>query len=252
MAQSPELSGGEGFTFEGNVAAFYLTALLAEASAPGIKDRVVANVSVQQRDFGEQLDDIIVDFKDTNHNNARLSLQVKRSLIISKAKTNTDFREIIRDSWATFRKADFCKYVDRYGAVVGTVTPAKERAMNTLCGWARESLTTKHFEDRFAKDGNSNKDIRTAKSDITSLLNEMSEVVCTQEDVHQFLAHFVLISFPVHSEGVVNTSEAINHIRNCLDPNQSQKAPLVWSKMVQLARESAGKAVNLTGLDWYA
>ena len=64
MTQSPELAGGEGFTFEGDVAAFYLTALLAEEYAPGIDDRTVVCVSVQQRDFGEPLDDVIIDFED--------------------------------------------------------------------------------------------------------------------------------------------------------------------------------------------
>ncbi len=29
MSQSPELAGGDGFTYEGHVMAFYLTALLA-------------------------------------------------------------------------------------------------------------------------------------------------------------------------------------------------------------------------------
>ncbi|MEL0583698.1 MAG: hypothetical protein AAES65_02295 [Candidatus Thiodiazotropha sp. (ex. Lucinoma kazani)] len=151
MPQSPELAGGEGFTFEGDAAAFYLTALLAEAYAPGIDDRTVVRVSVQQRDFGEPLDDVIVDFEDTSKNPARLSLQVKRSLTISSAKTNEDFREIIRDSWATLNKSDFHFNVDRYGAAVGTVTPAKERALKTLCDWARESLTADHFHGRFAK-----------------------------------------------------------------------------------------------------
>lgn len=107
MPQSPELTGGEGFTFESTAAAFYLTELLAESYAPGIDDRSVVRVSVQQRAFGEPLDDVIVDFEDAAKNPARLSLQVKRSLTISGAKTNTDFRDIIRDSWATLRKPDF-------------------------------------------------------------------------------------------------------------------------------------------------
>ena len=74
--------------------------LLAEAFAPGIKDRVVCCVSVQQRDFGEPLDDVIVDFRSATGEPARLSLQVKRSLTISDAKSNTDFREVVRDSWS--------------------------------------------------------------------------------------------------------------------------------------------------------
>ena len=51
MPQSPELAGGEGFTFEGDAAAFYLAALLAEAYAPGIDDRTVVCVSVQRLAF---------------------------------------------------------------------------------------------------------------------------------------------------------------------------------------------------------
>ncbi len=243
MPQSPELAGGEGFTFEGDAAAFYLTALLADAYAPGIDDRTVVRVSVQQRDLGEPLDDVIVDFEDSTKNPARLSLQVKRSLTISKAKTNADFRGIIRDSWATLNKSGFRINVDRYGAAVGTVSPAKERVLKTLCDWARESLTTDNFEARFAQDGNASDDIKAVKRDVESLLEtEGKGAPCTSEEVHQFLAHFVLIQFDFLREGATDPPDAINRIRDCLTPDDAVKAPLVWSRVVQLARASAGKS----------
>lgn len=242
MPQSPELAGGEGFTFEGNAAAFYLTALLAEAFAPGIDDRIVVRVSVQQRDFGEPLDDVIVDFGGIANNPARLSLQVKRSLTISKAKTNKDFRDIIRDSWATLKKSDFRINADRYGAAVGTVTPSKERALNTLCDWARESLTADHFDARFTKDGSASADITAVKNDVIALLEEAKGTPCASEEVHQFLAHFVLIQFDFLREGATDPPDAINRIRDCLVHDNAAKAPLVWSRVVQLARESAGKS----------
>lgn len=242
MRQSPELAGGEGFTFEGDVAAYYLTSLLAEGFAPGIDDRTVFRVSVQQRDFGEPLDDVIVDFEDLAKNPVRLSLQVKRSLTISQARTNTDFREIIRDSWATLKKSDFRINADRYGAAVGTVTPIKERALKTLCDWARESLTVNHFDARFAKDGSASDGITAVKSDVIALLKEAKGTPCTNEEVHQFLAHFVLIQFDFLREGATDPPDAINRIRDCLVPNDAVRAPLVWSRVVQLARASAGKA----------
>ena len=242
MSQSPELAGGEGFTFEGDAAAFYLTALLAEAYAPGIDDRIVVRVSVQQRDFGEPLDDVIVDFEDVEKNPARLSLQVKRSLTISKAKTNTDFRDIIRDSWTTFKKSGFRINTDRYGAAVGTVTPAKERALKTLCDWARASLTADHFDARFAKGGSASAELKTVKNDVVDLLKEAKGAPCTSEEVHQFLAHFVLIQFDFPLEGATDPSDAINRIRDCLAPEDAAKAPLVWSRAIQLARASAGKS----------
>lgn len=242
MTQSPELAGGEGFTFEGDAAAFYLAALLAEAYAPGIDDRIVVRVSVQQRDFGEPLDDVIVDFEDAAKNPARLSLQVKRSLTISKAKTNSDFRDIIRDSWATLKKSDFRIKTDRYGAAVGTVTPAKERALKSLCDWARESLTADHFDARFAKGGSASTELKAVRSDVVALLKEVKGTPCTSEEVHQFLAHFVLIQFDFLREGATDPSDAINRIRDCLAPDDAAKAPLVWSRAVQLARASAGKS----------
>ncbi|XCN72144.1 MAG: ATP-binding protein [Candidatus Electrothrix aestuarii] len=243
MSQSPELAGGEGFTFEGDAAAFYLTALLAEANAPGIDDRIVVRVSTQQRDFGEQLDDVIVDFEDIEKNPVRLSLQVKRSLTISAARTNSDFRKIVRDSWKTLKKPDFRINTDRYGAAVGTITPAKERALKTLCDWARESLTADHFDTRFAERYSKTNDINAVKNDIVALLKEEAEgAPSTAEDVHQFLAHFVLIQFDFLREGATCPPDAINRIRDCLAPEDADKAPLFWAKIVQLSRASAGKA----------
>lgn len=243
MPQSPELAGGEGFTFEGDAASLYLAALLKEAYAPGIEDRIVVRVSVQQRDFGEPLDDVIVDFEDAEKNPARLSLQVKRSLTVSDAKTNTDFRDIIRDSWATLKKLDFRINSDRYGAAVGTISPDKERALKTLCDLARESLTTEHFNARFADGGNASEDIKTVKNDIAALLDEVANgTPKTSRELHQFLAHFVLIQFDLLREGAVDPPDAINRIRDCLAHDDAAKAPLVWSRIVQLARASAGKS----------
>jgi hypothetical protein len=74
VTQSPELAGGAGFTFQDIVTAYYLTELLREGFAPGIDSRTVCRVAMQQRDFGEPLDDLIVDFRALNGTLARLSL----------------------------------------------------------------------------------------------------------------------------------------------------------------------------------
>ena len=101
-SQSPELAGGDGFIYEGHVMAFYLTALLAEASAPGCNGTVV-NVASQQRDFGYPLDDVIIKWIDASDRIGTTSLQVKRDLTISSADTNKNFRDVIRDSLTSCR-----------------------------------------------------------------------------------------------------------------------------------------------------
>jgi hypothetical protein len=240
MPQSPELAGGEGFTYEGDAAAYYLAALLAEAYAPGVADRTVVRVSVQQRDFGEPLDDVIVDFADADGRIARLSLQVKRSLTISAAATNADFRDVVRDAWATLHKPDFRANVDRYGAAVGEIALVPGRALKTICEWARESLTADHFDARFALEGSASEEHRKARNTIEQLIAAAKATACTCEELHRFLAHFVLVQFDFLREGSVDPPQAINLLRECLEPESAGEAPMVWSRLVELARAAAG------------
>src|SRR6516225_12141451 len=87
-ARSPQLTGGEGFTYEDVIAAYFLAALLREEAAlaqPGL----VTRVAVQQDRQGEPMDDVIVD-SDAAGTRNRLSLQVKRSVTVSAS--NADFQ----------------------------------------------------------------------------------------------------------------------------------------------------------------
>lgn len=221
MPQSPELAGGDAFTFEGAVAALYLTYLLAEAYAPGINHRTVSRVAVQQRDFSKPLDDVIIDFRSESGELACLSLQVKRSLTISSAQSNTDFRDTIRDCWATFNKSDFQHGIDRFGAGVGEISAAKERDLCYLCEVARESISIEHFNARFAPEGNASQEIITIKNDIEVLLKELNGEPCTDKQIYQFLAHFVLIKFDFLHTGAVHPTLAINCICDCLIPSDA-------------------------------
>ena len=118
-SRSTELSGGEGFTYEDTVVAYYLTALLHEEGAAGISGRI-SRVAVQQASQGEPLDDLVVD-ADLFGEPRRLSLQVKRQLTISAAESNTDFRELIANSLSTRAQPGFRVGVDRYGFIARTV-----------------------------------------------------------------------------------------------------------------------------------
>ena len=100
---STELTGGTGFTFEGNVTATFLVSLLIEGSPRGLTGYTCTRVAVQQANFGQPLDDVIIDAKAADGSSARLSLQIKRSLTISAAETNTDFRDVVIKSWETLQ-----------------------------------------------------------------------------------------------------------------------------------------------------
>ncbi len=240
--QSPELAGGSGFTFEDAVAAYYLAALLAEAYAPGIPDHTVVRVAVQQRHFKQPLDDVIVDFRNASGVIARLSLQVKRGLTISAAKSNTDFRDIIRDSWSTYCKPAFRPGIDRYGAAVGDIAKTKARDLTYLCDLARASTTVNHFKARFAKGGNTSAAVKAIKRDISALLKEAKGSTCSDEEIYGFLAGFVLVQFDFLHDGASTQPAAMTLLRGCLQSANAGDAPLLWSRLRTIARDSSGKS----------
>ena len=147
---------------------------------------------------------------------ARLSLQVKRSLTISKARSNSDFRDIIRNPGPRWLSRNFARVSIDTGPPSSTVTAAKVRALTTLCELARESPTTEHFDARFAPDGNAGPPVRAVKDDVAALLDEINGSPCRSAQLHRFLAHFVLIKFDFLHEGATDPPAAITRIRDCL------------------------------------
>lgn len=241
MAQSPELAGGAGFTFEGAVAAYYLVSLLAEGHAPGIENRVVTRVAVQQRDMGSPLDDIIVDFAGVDGAPARLSLQCKRKLVISASASNTDFSEVVRDAWSTLCDPSFRIDGDRVGAAVGEVAMGTARALRNLCEAARVSSSA-DFAARLRVRGNANAAMRGIYADITQLLGRLTNGAAGASDVQRLLAHFVLVEFDFLHTGAVDPPQAIDRLSHCLAEPDRAKAALLWSHLQTLARSGAGIA----------
>lgn len=246
MPQSSELAGGSGFTFEDGVVASYLAALVAEANAPGIATGIVTRVAQQQRDFGEPLDDVIVDYVGLNGQFARLSLQAKRKLVISDALTNTDFRSIIGDSWDTFKNLNFRMGIDRYGAAVNEISAAKARALRNLCEIARSSLSPIHFSQRFAPGGNAGPGARQVRDDIVAILVAHTGKAIAEEDLHSFLSHFVLITFDLMHEGAMLPSQMSLLLQAILAPGHSSESPSLWDKLLTLARAGAGTSAEFT------
>lgn len=240
-SQSPELAGGDGFIYEGHVMAFYLTALLAEASAPGCNGTVV-NVASQQRDFGYPLDDVIIKWIDASDRIGTTSLQVKRDLTISSADTNKNFRDVIRDSLTSYQDASFNNGVDKYGVAVSEISSAKFRDLGFLCQIAVESGDIEHFEQRFSPNGNASADIKVVREAIYQLLDELSATPLIPAEKHDFLKHFIIVRFDFLHDGEVDAHVGTRYIQSQL-PNNSNISPvLVWSHIYELGRESAGKA----------
>ena len=241
MSTSPELTGGTGFIFEHTVAARYLVNLLSESVAYSAEGYIVQRVALQQAPE-EPLDDLIVDAIGSSDETIRLSFQVKRTLVISCAKTNTDFREVVINSWKTLKKDSFRQSTDRYGVITASITDKKYRGLTTICEWARNSDVAESFITRFNNDQNGHSSARhqEIKDTIVSLLTETIGSSPSPEDLHEFFRHFLCIRVDLLHEGSTSLAEPINLLTNALHESDRTRSLDLWKALLKISGEGAG------------
>jgi len=242
-AASPELIGGAGFTFEDGVAAVYATALLSETTAPGLPGRRVKSLSVQHGPLGHPLDDVIIEGEGANGVSIRLSLQVKRSITISAAATNTDFRDTVLRALATATGAGFHVGLDRVGIATGEIAEGSKRDFETLCEWARSEHDSAQFKTKLHTDGIAGNK-RTFFDAVRGILSTKLPEDELDAAAHNLLSHFVLIRFDLMHDGAVTDAQTIVSLANHLQPSERARTDDLWKRLLALVRVAQGHAAS--------
>lgn len=229
------MTGGAGFSFENEVAAYFLASLLAGAGALG-QPGIVSRVALQQAGSGEPLDDVIVDFS-LDGEPRRLSLQAKSSVTISAAERNKDFRAIIANCCATRAKPEFRVGIDRYGFIVGHVTPATLRSLIRLIDWARSSVTGAEFEARFAAGGHAGAAERSLLAELQPLIG--APLVDLEAD---FYRHLVAEQLGGFGKDEPRRAEVANALAHLLQSRDSVEGTALFDLLCREANQGASTA----------
>lgn len=240
---SPELTGGQGFSFEDAVSSVYAAALLCESTAPGLPGRVVRYVSVQQGSFDQPLDDLILRADGADQVSITFSVQVKRKLVISAASKNTDFRETIERAYETLLGAGFQVSLDRVGAIVGEISDAAKWSFQNLCEWARAESSWEQFVGKLQTEGAAGDKL----SQFDAVRNILSSKVAPGEldaATHKLLSHFVLIRLDLLTEGSPTEAQTVAGLANILAPMDRPRADDLWRRLLALVRVSQGRAAG--------
>ncbi|TRU62851.1 MAG: ATP-binding protein, partial [Microcystis aeruginosa Ma_QC_Ch_20071001_M135] len=240
---SPELTGGQGFSFEDAVASVYAAALLGETTGPGLPGRIVCHISVQQRAFGQPLDDLIVRASGVDQVPITFSIQVKRRLVISSASTNTDFRETIEQAYATLLTPAFQTSLDRVGAIAGEISDASKRRFETLCEWARAESSSGQFVRKLQTDGAAGEKLSQFEA-VREILSSRVAPSELDEATHKLLTHFVLIRLDLLTEGSPTEAQVVAGLGNILAPADRSRADDLWRRLLALVRVSQGRAAG--------
>jgi hypothetical protein len=234
---STELTGGAGFTYEDTVVAYYLAHLLGRERAAA-QAGFVTSVAVQQQGHGNPMDDLVVEFDDVGTKRA-LSLQIKRSLIISAA--DEDFSAIVKAAVKTQALNTFTKETDKCGFIVEHVTDATLRTLNRLIAWAGDSPTGAEFEARFAATGaaaKAERDLRDALKPVISAINADEELI--------FYKHFVAFRFDGLEENGARRADVINGLQDQLASSQDGQELLLFDRLCRIVREGSANGAKWT------
>ena len=232
-ATSTELTAGAGFTFEDTVVAYYLCALLRQGTAAG-HEGTVTSVAVQQAGHGQPMDDLIVEFKHVDLRR-RLSLQVKREITISAARSNTDFRDIIGRAIATRAAPDFQSDIDRYGFVAEYVAISPLRTLTRIVEWAKGSPSGDDFAARFVGGG-------SASIAARNLRNGLAPIICatSPDGEASFYRQFVADRLDGLMEGGTLRAEIVNHLQELVVRAKDGQDILLFDRLCRIARDGGG------------
>ncbi|TCS33100.1 hypothetical protein EDC30_11841 [Paucimonas lemoignei] len=236
---STELTGGAGFSYEDTVVAYYLAQLLRRERAAG-QAGFVTSVAVQQQGHGNPMDDLVVEFEDVGTRRV-LSLQIKRSITISGAASNEEFRGIISAAVNTQALGTFTKGVDKCGFAVEYVTADTFRNLTRLTDWGMASTTGADFAQRFSPTGNAGKDEQDLRNALLPLIGSPN---CDEEV--SFYQHFVALHLNGFEEGGALRTEVVNRLQEIIAINEDGYDILLFDRLCRIAREGSGKATKWT------
>jgi len=236
---STELTGGAGFSYEDSVVAYYLSSLLRRERAAG-QSGFVTSVAVQQQGHGNPMDDLVVEFDEIGSKRV-LGLQIKRSLTISGAASNNEFRGIITAAAKTQALESYAKDVDVCGFVVEHVATDALRNLTRLIDWAKASVAGADFDARFLPTG-------TAAADEQNLRSGLLPVIgaANAEEEIDFYQHFVAIHLQGLEVGGVLRTEVVNRLQEIIAANEDGQDILLFDRLCRIAREGSGKATKWT------
>ena len=236
---STELTGGAGFSYEDTVVAYYLSSLLRRERAAG-QTGFVTSVAVQQQGHGNPMDDLVVEFDDMGTKRV-LGLQIKRSVTISGAASNDEFRGIITAAVKTQALGSFTKGADVCGFVVEHVTADTFRSLTRLIDWAKASAAGADFEARFLPTGTAAADERNLRSSLLPVIGATN----ADEEI-SFYQHFVALHLHGLEEGGVLRTEVVNRLQEIIAANEDGQDVLLFDRLCRIAREGSGKATKWT------
>lgn len=237
---SPFSTGGGGTNFELKVAVAYVAGLLTGKTARG-SDGMVRAVSLQQRNRGKAVDDIIVVFNQAS-GEGEVSLQAKHSLRFTTG--DADFSDALQQCWRQFRREDFDDLRHRIGIAFGEASNIQKVRDNVpeLLEWARTSESAEAFVEK-AYAINAKKELVETFREV---LGRVAGHPIRNTDLWRFLKVFVALPFDFTGTAARDRLDIIDALRQIVPNGAIESAVGLADGLFSIASEFAKSAGEIT------
>lgn len=241
-ATSPAASGPAGAVFEGQVGAHYLLTQLAGAEPRGLPGANIDRIEFQRASDGHALDDVIIKARDRNGRDAVLEIQVKHA--ITFAPSDPVFRKVVAQIAAAAGRAEF--HATRYELAIATARGSWKinGAYQDVLAWARQLQSAGVFMSRINRRGLANKDMRTFVETFRTNLGAAGSPD-DDETVWRLLRRLQILVFDFTAPGSASEALARERSIRLLAPDESHRAPDLWSVLTRIALDHAAAGGEL-------
>jgi len=233
---STAATGPAGAHFEGQIAAFYLLAMLSGAPPRGLPGTLIERVALQQANTGRPLDDVIVHAIDDSGIPAVLEIQVKRT--ISFSPTDAIFRKVVGQIAEATRRPDF--WSTRYEMAIATARGSRkiDGAYQDVLALARQLGDAKTFEAQLKLAGAANDDMRTFVGTFQSHLRDEGSPY-DSETTWKLLRRLQILTFDFSAPGSASEDLARERALRILHADDTPQVDALWRCLIELAIDVA-------------
>lgn len=229
---STAASGPAGAHFEGQVAAFYLLAMLCGAPPRGLPGTTIDRVALQQANTGRPLDDVIVHAVDGFGRPAVLEIQVKRTITFTPA--DSVFRKVVGQIAEAVRRPDF--WSTQYGLAIATARGSRkiDGPYQDVLALARQIGDAETFVSQLKLPGVANDDMRTFVKTFQGHLKEEG-APHDDETTWNLLRRLQILTFDFTALGSASEDLARERALRTLHADDASRVDAFWGNLVELA-----------------
>ena len=224
--------GSGGATYEHNVQAAYVLAMLLKIETPLVAMGKISEVAFQTTSKGYATDDLLVEVDLGSGSKKKILGQIKYNVALTEA--NETFNEVIIAFWKDFNNTAFDKSIDRLLLVKSNLTSNDKKHFNVLLDWAsthnnevdfykeveRIAIKKQHFNifENLLKKANNDEDV-------------------PKKDIWMFLRCMALVGYDFTTE----TSTAYSNVLNIITLTKATDCELtgsqIWNNLLALATQ---------------